>query len=251
MKSKLGINIEGMSIETSEAAVLEFRLQLNVYRKHARSKEVVSLMQSNVGRFVQFKSKGGSGSITAKIHSINRTAFVSGCRLAYMRRGKREMGGIVSRYVVDITKCNDSDFRSMYGTSNQFLDIVKHVLFLESVGINVPKLNQPRSSQPIEGESSIIEDSANNNIRETPAEVTTEEIAELTQEVAQGVIVSTVPVSRSTFLGGSEFNSIRETVNAMYLADLLNDRIRAEINSIILEKLFNTDFVEEILNNNF
>lgn len=230
-------------LKTSEVKRLQevidnFILKSSCYVNHGKHKEVRNLMVSNPGRFVQFDTKKVD---TAMVLTINRTAFIAGSRLAYMRRhGSAKVFGKTNRYVVDVYNQPDEKLRLIYG-GESFTEVVRAVLTLEKNGIRVPKFDQERL---------IFSKDKSQRHHEEIVEAS-EEVSVVSQSVPDEKVSEQVENISSIFKNNPEFDAIRETVKAMYVADLLNDKIRSEVNSVILEKLFDTDFVEEILNNKF
>lgn len=230
-------------LATSEVKRLQeiidvFILKSSCYVNHGRHKEVRNLMMSNPGRFVQFETKKVD---TATVLTINKTAFIAGCRLAYMRRqGSAKVFGKTNRYVVDVYNQPDEKLRLIYG-GESFTEVVKAVLILEKNGIKVPKFNQERLI--------FSKDKSRHHHEESSTEAS-EEVSVVSQSVPDEKVSEQNDISIFR-INNPDFDAIRQTVKSMYLADLLNDKIRSEVNSVILDKLFNTDFVEEILNNKF
>lgn len=233
--------IKNSEVKRLQEVIDNFILKSSCYVNHGRHKEVRNLMVSNPGRFVQFDSKKVD---TAMVSTINRTAFIAGSRLAYMRRhGSAKVCGKTNRFVVDVYKQPEERLQNIYG-GESFTEVVKAVLILEKNGIKVPKFNQERlifsKDRSRHHHEENVESSEDVSVI-SPQQVPVPE--EKVSEQVENISIFKV--------NNPEFDVIRETVKAMYVADLLNDKIRSEVNSVILEKLFNTDFVEEILNNKF
>lgn len=236
-------------LKTSEVKKLQeivdnFILKSSCYVNHGRHKEVRNLMVSNPGRFVQFDTKKVD---TAMVLTINKTAFIAGSRLAYMRRhGSAKVFGKTNRYVVDVYNQPDEKLRLIYG-GESFTEVVKAVLTLEKNGIQVPKFDQERlifSKDKSQRQHHDHEDAV--GASEDVSVISPQQVPVPEEKVSEQV--ENISIFK---VNNPEFDVIRETVKAMYVADLLNDKIRSEVNSVILEKLFNMDFVEEILNNKF
>jgi hypothetical protein len=151
------------------------------------------------------------------------------------RHGSSKVWGKTNRFVVDVYKQPEERLQNIYG-GEAFTEVVKAVLTLERNGIPVPKFEQEKLIFSKEKVSHIKED----------VSVVPELVVEQQQQV-----VEAVPAEIEFRINNSDFNTIRETVKAMYVADLMNDKIKSEVNGMILEKLFTMDFVEEILSNRF
>jgi hypothetical protein len=226
--------ISKTEVKRLQEIINAFILKASCYMNHGKQKEVRILMASNPGRFVQFDSKKVD---TAMVLTINKTAFIAGSRLAYMRRhGSSKVWGKTNRFVVDVYKQPEERLQNIYG-GEAFTEVVKAVLTLERNGIPVPKFEQ---------EKLIFSKEKVKHIKEEDVSVVPEPVVE-----QQQVVVEAVPAEIKIGINNSDFNAIRDTVKAMYVADLLNDKIKSEVNGMILEKLFTMDFVEEILSNRF
>lgn len=225
--------ISKSEVERLQGIINAFILKASCYVNHGKQREVRSLMASNPGRFIQFDSKKVD---TAMVLTINKTAFIAGSRLAYMRRhGSSKVWGKTNRFVVDVYKQPEERLINIYG-GESFTEVVKAVLTLEKNGIPVPKFEQ---------EKLIFSKEKVKHINEEDVSVVPQPVVEQQQ------VVEVVPAAIEFGINNSDFNVIRETIKVMYISGLLNDKIRSEVNSMILEKLFNMDFVEEILSNRF